>query len=516
MYDNPYVTLIRCITALYLINKTTGNHNDTKKTVKETLTYLELPTSTLGEGGESIIAMNLRSMVDWMLSATDEVDFGKEDILSRARMNLKSEVMYLKELEMSISNDGDEDRSRKRIRSITSELKFDLNKQRVKKLVERMNYRINFSRDQVDHKEAIRELQENLAKYNTDPEGTEKAGFVGRLMSNDVSAMATVFETAKEVNSAEGVLKTGFVGLNRMCGIGGLRRGELVNFGALTHNYKTGILNDLARQIPLYNKPFMLDPKKKPLVLRVSFENKLEQDLPIIYRSLVEQETGESIQLSEIDHVAAATYVKERLSVNGYSFAMECYDANNFDVYDLIDLLSRYEAEGYEIHLLLVDYLELIVKGAGANEMRGDAVTNAIQTLRNHCYPKGITVVNAHQLSTQAQDEARAGRANLASYLSTGGWYKGTKSLHTKLDLEIIIHIVRVNGVKYLTFARGKHRGGEHTPIKHLVFAQPFRPVGGLHDDINLEVPECIHGNIETDMVDTSVTLNDESEAEDW
>jgi hypothetical protein len=520
MYDNPYVVLIRCITALYLINKTPGNWTDIKKTIKETLTYIELPTATIGDGSDGIISINLRSMADWMLSVEEGIDFNKEDILGRIRINLRGETSYLNELELSISIEGDEDRSRKRIRSINSELKFDLNKQRIKKLVARMNHRINFSASGIDTKEAIRELQENLAKYNVDPEGSEKAGFVGRLITTDLEAMEKVFETAKEVNSPEGLLRTGFVGLNRMAGGIGLRRGELINVGALTHNYKTGMLNDLARQVPLYNTPFMFDVKKKPLVLRVSFENKLEQDLPIIYKSLIEQETGEKITLSEIDQVKAAQYIKNRLEVNGYKFGMECYDPNNFDVYDLIDLISKYEADGYELHLLVVDYMELIVNIAKSADRRDEAINDAFQVIRNHCFPKGITVVTAHQLSTEAQQLAREGTANFAEKVSTGGYYRNTKSLHTKLDLEIITHIVKLDGVSYLTVARGKHRGGEDTPEKHRTYFQPFAPVGGLLDDVMLDVPLCMHGpltstNVNRDSGESVSSSEDQAEHND-
>ena len=128
-------------------------------------------------------------------------------------------------------------------------------------------------------------MQERLSKLTAPTEG-EKTGFVGRLGTDNASIMTEILEKAKEVNSTVGVLRTGLVGLNRSCGIGGFRRGELINFGALTHHYKTGMLNDVIRTVPLYNKPFMWDEKKKPAVLRISFENKLEQDLPIIYRSL--------------------------------------------------------------------------------------------------------------------------------------------------------------------------------------------------------------------------------------
>jgi hypothetical protein len=477
---------------MYLINKIPGNWDDVRRVVKDTLTFVDIPTAMLGEDNVGVSAANLRSMVEWMVETRGDVEFDKNDILSRVRINVKDETIYTHEVELSLSMEDDEERSRKRIRTIISELKFDLDKQKIKRLIAKTNHRINFSVDVIDHKETIKELQSELEKFSASSCGAEKAGFVGRLNTDEESAMAEVFIKAKETNSTEGVMRTGFVGLNRMLGINGFRRGELVNFGALTHNYKTGILNDLARQIPLYNTPWMWDPKKKPMTLRISFENKLEQDLPIIYRSLVEHETGEKLDVSEIDPVKAAKYIKERLGVNGYVFGMECYDPNNFDVYDLIDLLNKYEADGYEIHLLLVDYLELIAKQHGGDR-KDEAINDAFEILRNHCFPKGITVVTAHQLSSAAIDIQREGGANFAERVSTGGYYRNTKSLNQKLDVEVIIHIERRGDRSFLTFARGKHRGQDSTPMRHRTFAYEFQPVGGLVDDVEADVPSVIY-----------------------
>lgn len=493
MVDSPYVTLIRCITALYLVNRLPNGWDDVKRIVKETLTHIEVPTSTIDDDSYGRSVLSLRSMVEWMLAATGGVDFDKGDILSRVRLNMRDGEAYMQELELALSVELDEERCKKRVRTILSELKFELDKLRIKKLIASANHKINYSIDTVDHKEAIRDLQVKLSTLSGGSEADgEKAGFAGRLNTDDVKAMSDVFAKAKEIHSVDGTLRTGLVGQNRAAGGYGFKRGELVNYGGLTGHYKTGILNDLVRQIPLYNKPWLIDKKKIPGVVRVSFENKLEQDLPSIYRALVEHETGEMIDIAEVDPVKAAMYVQRRLGVNGYKFFMESYDPNNFDVYDLLDLLNKYEADGIEIHFLVVDYLELIAKSGG--DRLDECINEAFQILRNHCFPKGITVVTAHQLSSAAIDIQREGGTNLAERVSEGSYYRNTKSLNQKLDLEMILHIVKAKGRSFLTFARGKHRGGERTPQKHRVFAYEFHAVGGIRDDINDDVPSVIYG----------------------
>jgi len=512
--NNPFSTLIQCIALLFLNRKYPVNNERVIKTVEHTLKNVKLPTSLIGDNSDGNIAVNLRHVTEWMLKSGPDVQFDKKDIITRVRLNVLKDSHYIKELEEALEDDEDEVVSIKKIHAIVSNLNYEYNQQKVRSLISRMNQKINYSSEYVDYKEALRELQEDLVKYTANAPDEEHIGYIGRVSTDDTGDMEAVFSKAKETNSNEGVLRTGYVGLNRMAGGLGLHRGEMINIGALTHHYKSGMLLDLTRQIPLYNKPWMWDEAKKPLVLRVSFENKLDQDLPILYKGLVEQETKQGITVSEIDPNTAASYVKKRLGENGYSVAIECYDPNNFSIYDLIDLVQGYEAKGYEIHLLVVDYLELIAR-ASEKDLRGDeAINSCFEMLRNHCFGRGITVVTGHQLSTEAQQLAREGSPNFVKMVAEGGWYRNSRSLHTKLDLEILCHIHKVGDVSYLTVARGKHRGGEGTPIKHRFYFQPFHPVGGLWDDIEMDVPECHHGSI-TEYIN-EMAVSDSASGDEW
>lgn len=490
MTNSPFLTLLRCITVLYLVNKIKYKRDDLPTIIRDTLKRIDPPKSMMGDASRGEAVENLKDMAAWMLQTLEEEEFDRSDVITRIRLYLQSVPSLIQEVDIMLPMEINEDHVRKRIKTIISELRYDLNSLEIRESIRLANIKINSVNEDSD--EVLRILTESLEKHkNAISVGVHKS-LVGKLDMSDPTELITVMESAKESVSTEGVMRTGFVGLNRAVGVGGLMRGVLINIGALTHNYKTGMLNDLFRQIPLYNKPWMWDENKKPAIVRISFENKLEQDLPIIYRSLYEQEFNEQIDIRDVDPAKAATYIKERLSVNGYHTFMECYDPNNFNVSDLLDLINGYEAEGYEIHLLVIDYLELIVK---LNGQRGDEVINAaFQTVRNHCFPRGITVVTGHQLSTEAQNILRDGANNFTQRMVGGGYYRNTKSLATKLDLEIICHIVEgPDGAKYLSVSRGKHRGGERTPFKHLHFAYKFQEIGGLVDDVNKEEPEVIY-----------------------
>jgi len=490
--SNPYVTLVHCTTIMYLASKTDGSWTPVIDVVKESLENISIPKSTIGETQQQVAGKNTLSMLSWMIRTFGTIEFTKEDILSRVRLDLDEEPSLLAELTTSLMVDGDGERSSKRIYALSSSLRYELNNERARRIISSANKKVNYSDELVDVRDELRELQENIVSFVGEGEGGEKPGFVARLSTGDRESLKdTLVKTSKSYSEA-GMIKTGLVGLNRGCGGFGYRRGEFVNFGGLPHQYKTGILNDCVRWACIHNEPYMLDEKKKPLVLRISFENQPDQDLPLIYKSLVEHETRQSVDVKNVDPDKATDYIIEKLGVNGYTFDMLCYDANVFKVYDVLDVLEDYAREGYEIHLVAIDYLELIASKDGSKRI-DEAINGAVETVRNHCYSRGITVVNGHQLSTEAQELAREGTTNLPKLVAKGGYYRNTKSLHTKLDLEWIIHKHKFGEKEYLVFARGKHRGISITPEAHCNFAYEFHKVGGIVDDIHDDVPKVIY-----------------------
>lgn len=70
--------------------------------------------------------------------------------------------------------------------------------------------------------------------------------------------------------------------------------------------------------------------------------------------------------------------------------------------------------------------------------------------------------------------------------IANRGYYDGCKRLGQEPDLEIMIHIVRVNGKAYLTIARGKHRNVV-TPEKDQYAVLPFEIIGTIPWDVDGE-----------------------------
>lgn len=474
--------LVKSIVACYLNKKLKNESLDIKEHIDFVLKNIKMPSNLIGNNGSGDIARGLRETLDWLNGLPPKTDIPEEDFLTRLRINLGTETHHLMAIKQAIADTSDLDMVRSRIIFTINEVKAEMNKDRLSDTIRKANAKSRSDDDFLDRAEFIEgfinELQELKNEFRTDVSESEQ-----RLHFADTEALEKAFIRAQENFSPEGVLRTGLQGLNKMMGIGGFPRGYYVNFGALTHNYKSGILLDMFVHIARFNKPKLRDPNKKPALLRVSFENQQEQDLSKMYKDIYEQKTGQECDLSKVNPAEAAKFIYDHLSETGFEIFMEFFSPNDFTVDDMIALLDDYEKRGYEVQLLDLDYLELIVKASKL--VRPDkAITDAADKLRGYCYPKGITVLTAHQLSTEAQQLSREGTANFAVKVSEGGWYMNCKSLHTKLDLEVLMHIHKHQGDSYLTFARGKMRNGETVPIAHRSFAYKMEKIGTIHPDI--------------------------------
>ena len=338
---------------------------------------------------------------------------------------------------------------------------------------------------EADVRKVALELMEGLEPLVVSNSGTID-GLTEELSLNDTVALAANIAKGVEAVSDDGIMTTGYRGMNRMLGDAkGLRRGDLCCIGALQHNYKSGMLMNLAKHTAIYNKPYMLDETKKPLIVFASGENNVQDNNIQFYKSLKENETGEVIPISSIDPEEAARYVNEKMSQNGYHFKVLRFNGSDFTYRSLFAKLQEYMSQGYEIHLLVLDYLNLMSKEGCVGGTESGTIRDLFRRVRNFCNPKLITVLTAHQLSSDAKNLLRMGISNFVKEVANKGYWDSCRTLDQELDLEVIIHIEIINDKSYLTLARGKHRTPAITPEAAKYYVQPFSEAGGIRDDIN-------------------------------
>lgn len=478
--------LIQVITLLYRESQITNRTTNSAELASAIMALIKLPETAIdGDQGRDIL-IALRSTATWMISNPVSQEYDRTVLLQRIRVNVGCDDNLFYAVECAIEDVEDELEIKKMVLEYRIVLNRYLTHQRVEDILRGASTKATFSPTTIDWNSFVKDIIGELEPHASQHTVANNPAIVCSVdMDNDADLIA-LMEQAKDELSTEGILTTGWQAINRMCGEqNGLRRGEFVLIGALQHNFKTGFTLSLFRQMCIYNKPYLRDPTKKPLAIHISAENNLNDNVMQLYVSLMENEFKEAVSINGVDITTASAYVKRRLMETGYHVRMLRVDPSLFGYRDLQDLITQYEAEGYEIHFCVFDYLNMLNKKGCQSGPHGFETRDLFRRVRNFMTPRGITFVTPHQLSTQAKELVRNQIDNFVQEIANKGYYDSCRTIDQEVDLEFGIHIEKVNGESYLTIQRGKHRKISLTPEAHLYTVLPFNPIAGIPDDIH-------------------------------
>lgn len=481
--------LVKTITLLYLNGKIEEKNKDAVEIAKEVLEVVKPKDKFMETEFGNDPVSELRETLTQMVSQPAGCEFDENELRQRFKVSLKdNEHLYDALISGFVLDSDPKDKVLKMFNHQKNTIRSFLNKGKIAEIMKAYYIKTSFNNETVDYRTLLSELTESLSPYvSSELSGNsifEHPGIVNNISLNDSENLARIMTAAKDELDSRGVIRTPYQGLNRMMGYhGGIRRGETVVATALTHNYKSGIVMDIFAGCALFNKPYMRDPNKIPLNLRISFENTTMQDINHLYPKLKEAETGLKVEIANIDVAEATSYLVDRLNVNGYTSKIIHIDPTDFTYHDLFKIIEQLEDEGYEIHLLTIDYLNMMSKAGCTGDATGDNIRDLFRRVRNFCLRRGIALVTPHQFSSEARKVERGEPKNFVKHVSGRGYYDGCSRLEQELDLEISLHIVEVNGEKYLTMQRGKHRG-VITPASHTYCVYKFEEIGGLPMDV--------------------------------
>ena len=480
--------LVKAIMLLYREGQLEDNNGQSGPIIKEVIEALKPTFNSAVSGSSKDTLVALRDTLLYMLEEPPGYKHDRDTIIQRLRVNIIDDESLFKAVELGMIELESEERIQQVCYDHVRTLRQFLSRNTIKNIMKQASQYVHFNEESVNWKTFAADLVDQLEPFASNL--VENAqGLVTELDIDNIEAVEKVMKDGNESNSTEGIMKLGWQGVNRMTGDhGGIRRGDFVLIGALQHNFKSGMLLNIPKHVALYNRPYMLDPKKKPLIIYISLENKIEDNILIMYKNLKENETGEACDVSNINIQEAAAYLREVLGKNGYHFKFLRFDPTEFTYRDLFELLDRYQAEGYEIHMVSVDYLNMMSKqgcNSGINEAH--RIRELFRRVRNYCNPKGITLLTAHQLSSDAKQLVRMGSSDFVKEVANKGYYDSSKGIDQEVDLEITIHIEKPgDGHSYLTMMRGKHRkSGKITPDKDLFCVYRFEPIGDIPDDVH-------------------------------
>lgn len=493
---DPKLLLVKVITLLYKESLLGDATTQSSALVKTIIGTIKFPENGLDFDRSREAMQSLRATALWMCENPPDHQYDRTALLQRIRVNVGDDEGLYYAFEQGIEVVEDKDILKKQCLDLRFELRHYIDQSKIKEILKRASQQAMFNPEAIDWKTFVRDIHAQLEPYTGSGAEDRLEGMVEEVDVSNFAAMTDLIARAQAETASEGILRLGWQGINRMTGDHlGLRRGETVVVGALQHNFKTGFVRNIFKQVALYNTPWMRDPTKKPCLVYISVEDDLQQAVLWFYANLKENETGEECDLSYFnveDPVEkkrrmdeATRYIHERLTVNGYDIKMYRFNPSDMSFHTYFDLITRLEAEGFEIHLTVFDYLNMISKRGCLDGPAGFATRDLFRRMRNFTSPRGITFVTPAQLSTEAKGLVRQGVEDFVKEIANKGYYDSCRTIDQEVDLEIYIHIVKVNGESFLTVQRGKHRKVKITPEKDLYCVLPFSPVGGIRDDLN-------------------------------
>lgn len=282
--------------------------------------------------------------------------------------------------------------------------------------------------------------------------------------------------------SVTGVIKLGLQGLNQMLGRpGGAMRGESIVFAALSHHYKSGMLNSILSWAALYNVYACGD--KIPLILGISLENEAHENMVWTFRQQYRLRTG--LNPDGLSEAEIVDWICDLYSKSGVELVIERHLPQEFGYDELVSRVEFFKAAGFEVIACSLDYLNCMKKGSG-NKNHGNHldVKELASKTCNYFKSEGITLFTGHQLTREAKKLVSMGVTNVVKKFGADH-ISDAFDLFREVDTVIYLHIENnAEGIPFLTMKIDKHRYVEDTKEAHKYCAYPFTEFGIL-DDIN-------------------------------
>lgn len=476
--------LVKCITLLYRESMLVEKQENSADLVRTILDTIKLPEYNLSINHDRDVLSSLKDTALYMCSNDLNFVYEKEELLQRLKVNTGSDTKIYEALEQGISKDMDEGSLKRTILGIRKFINDVFRENEIVKIVKGASSELNFNRDKIKSiRTFVSELVSKLEPFQIEATRKDPA-IIGSVDVGDVTSLAEAYEGVKDLANNTSVLKTGWQGINTMLQ-GGFQRGGFTVIGALQHKFKTGFSLTLFKQIALYNTPVMTTPGKKPCLVRISFEDSLLLNLQFLYQNLYENEHKQKADIRNVTPAFMASYVKEKLGATGYSIKLLRVDPSEWTYKDIQNYLLELEANGYEVHLLMLDYLAMIPTTGCIIGPAGTDIRDLFRRMRNFCATRGIAVVSPHQLSSEAKQLIRDGHQDFVKQIAEKGYWDGSKRLDQEVDRELYIHIEKLNGKSYLTVQRGKDRLPTIIPDSDKYVVYEFSELGPIEDDVN-------------------------------
>lgn len=505
---NKIDVLIKCITLLYR-EKTLANSSNVDNSVDNTSDLIKTLLNSINNdykplsGGESSLVVDLKNIVNNLMDNKDN-SLEKETLLQTLAIVLKDHDTLYNIVEKAIDQDMDIPSLKRSIISLRKVLFTYYKEIEITKIISKASLDINTNKINEPLQDYISKMITQLEGLNVntkakDPGVVDEIDIDGNEDNNQLEA---TISKVQDINQNKGKFITGWKSVNRMVN-GGFRKGEQWVVSALQHNYKSGFLQSLFVQFCIHNDPVLTDPTKKPLIAYISFEDDANIIIEFIYRYLYTNEHKTLPDMNNVTTKDITRYVMEKLRSRGFYAKILRVNPSEWTYKNIFNKVNEWEAEGYEVQVLILDYLSKLPTTFCDNSgPQGTGVRDLFNRIRNFCSSKGILCQSAHQISTDALQMYRSGVRgfDFIDEISSKNYYSESKQIPQVVDGEIYLCKSKEGKDWYLYLGKGKHRSPIITPDEDKKCRLKFPKAMPIHEDLNDN--ESDYDNVQPDPND--------------
>lgn len=486
---NDLLLLVKSITLMYRESLLNMEDDSSKDLVRKVIETIKTPEVSIGITKDLEIINALKATATEMVNHDKSHKYQKDILLQQLKVNCGADEATYESLQSGIEPDMTEDENKLTVINIRTAIATHFKHDKIEEILSKRFSEFKFKRSSIKNiNKWINTVIAELEPFQVVGQERDSA-IIDEVDISDKDSINRVYASIKEENEGGGGFITGFQGINKMIG-GKFRLGEQWGLYGLQHNYKTGFSLTIFKQICMYNTPVLKDPTKKPLLVRISFEDSLILNFQYLYKNMWENETGRVLSkkdLAEMDIGVMTEYVTSKLSATGFHVKLLFVNPSDWTYKDICNLVLKYEAEGYEVQMVMVDYLTKISKEGCTQGATGQDVRNLFERIKAFMASKGILFITPHQLSTEAKGLMRDGYNDFVKRLPGGGYTADSKQIDQVIDGELFFHIERIKGKNeaYFTVQGGKLRRIEQVDEDDKYRVYKFVRKGVILDDLN-------------------------------
>lgn len=376
--------LLKSITLLYRESQLKESAENSSELVKTVLETIQVPEANIGLNTDRDVIRSLKETCLEMSMNPPDYEYDLVSLLQTLRMNCGYDERLFDNIESSLKQDIRDNQIKRNVVGLRVSISNYFKSKQIEDILTKASSDFKYRREKIgDINTFVGSVIGQLESLQISTTSKDPA-VITDIDISDQTATTNVFKEIKTANSKDGVLITGWQDLNLMLQ-GGFRRGEFICSSALQHKFKTGFSLSIFEDVARYNTPYLLNPNRRPLLLRISFEDDLKSNLQFIYQRLKYEEYGEPVDIHKlnVDEIAMADYVKSKLGVNGFAIKMMRVDPSGWTYRNICNKIIELEAEGYEIIFCMLDYLAMIPTTGCTIGPMGTDIRDLFRRIRN-------------------------------------------------------------------------------------------------------------------------------------